>query len=237
MHMICLPGLLCTPHVFDGVNGMIESCQMAALQLPDGDDFGKIAAGLIDALPERAIVLGMSMGSYLAIEMALRAPDRIAGLILVGSSPAADSPKAAAMRPQVVAWARREGIPALAALISDTMLGPDHRADDALRTQVLNMGETVGLDVFAHHQSALADRPDNTARLPHITCPTLVLTGSADTVTPPSEGRAIADAVPHGRFVQIEGAGHLALLEQPERIAEHINLFLKNDLALEAAAT
>ena len=233
--LLCLPGLLCTPDVFAGVLEDADT-DSVALALPDSDSFDDIASSLVSSLPDRAVLVGMSMGGYLALEIARRAPDRVAGLVLIGCTAAADSEKAAAQRGKVVAWARREGIEELATSICNSLLGPASRDNAELRASVARMARSQGLDVFARHQAALAGRPDNSASLPAITCPVLVMAGADDTVTPPQVGRDLADRLPRGRFVEIEGAGHLAVIERPAVVAAHLNAFMRHDMKTGAAA-
>ena len=235
LRLIFLPGLLCTPDVFSGV---LRGTDAAAdtIALPDSDSFDQITSDIIAALPERAVLVGLSMGSYICIEVARRAPDRVAGLVLIGCAAAADSEKSAAMRGKVVKWARREGIDALAASISDSMLSPASQDNEALRQSVTEMARAQGLDVFERHQTALAGRPDNVAALSAISCPALVMTGADDTVTPPQLGRDIAARLPSGRFIEIVGAGHLAALEQPAIVAAHLNEFIDQQIGTEIAA-
>jgi pimeloyl-ACP methyl ester carboxylesterase len=63
---------------------------------------------------------------------------------------------------------------------------------------------------------ALRDRPDRRPELSEITCPTLVIVGSADAITPPAEAQAMAAAISGARLVSLAGAGHISNLEAPE---------------------
>lgn len=229
LSMLCLPGLLCTPDVFAGMlDGMDRAAD--AISLPDSDNFGHIVSEIAATLPDRTVLVGMSMGSYLCLEIAKIAPARVAGLVLIGCTPQADSEKSAAMRGKIVAWARREGIDALSASISDSMLSPASRDNESLRNIIAGMAHAQGLDAFARHQAALAGRPDNSAALADITCPVLVMAGADDTITPPQVGRDLADRLRNGRFVEIERAGHLVVLERPEIVAAHLNTFMDKDM-------
>lgn len=234
-HVLCLPGLLCDAGIFDPVLAGLDA-PARTLDLPRLDSFDAIAAEIAAQVPAEAVLVGMSMGSYLALAVAQRVPGHIKGLVLIGTTAAADSPRAAALRGKVAAWAAREGLTALADSVADSMLSPSRRADPALRAAIHRMTASQGLDTFARHQTALAGRPDQTGALAGIACPVLVLTGTEDTVTPPEAGRALAEGVPNGRFEPIEGAGHMPVLETPQIVARHLRAFLAECLIPEDRA-
>jgi pimeloyl-ACP methyl ester carboxylesterase len=73
----------------------------------------------------------------------------------------------------------------------------------------------------------MAVRPDMTARLGEIACPALVLCGAEDAISPPTEMRGIARAMPRARFVEIPAAGHMAPYEQPAAVSRAIQQFLE----------
>jgi pimeloyl-ACP methyl ester carboxylesterase len=233
-NLVCLPGLLCAASVFDPVLRGIGAGG-AAWPIPIQNRFDAIVDDLAQALAEDTVVIGHSMGSYLALALALRAPERVVGLVLIGTSAAADSAKAAAMRGKVSDWAERAGMDALGESIADTMLAPSSRADLTLRQRLKDMSVDYGIVAFRAHQEALAGRPDQTSRLSAVACPVLVLSGSEDTVTPPEAGRTLAGAVPDGVFHELDGIGHLPPLECPDRLAHHIRAFL-DTLAKDRAA-
>ncbi|WP_163851332.1 alpha/beta fold hydrolase [Pseudooceanicola aestuarii] len=233
--LTCIPGLMSTGTVFDRLAARMGRAVAVAQPAAD-DDFARLAAGLAAGMQPRTVLLGHSMGAYLALAVALRMPERIAGLVLVSASAAADTPQAAAMRAKTVDWARRKGLDALAQGQVQTLLAPDNRARADLGAVMQAMAHDVGLDTFAAHQTALATRPDQTDALPGIGCPALVLTGALDCVTPPATGRALAKALPNAQFHEIPGAGHMPPLEAPEALAGHLTAFI-DTLPQKAPAT
>ena len=74
---------------------------------------------------------------------------------------------------------------------------------------------------------AMRDRPDRTAELPRIGCPTLVLCGAEDVLSPPREMRGMASAIPGARYAEIPGAGHLSNLENPRVFNRELASFLR----------
>ncbi|MCA0205389.1 MAG: alpha/beta hydrolase [Proteobacteria bacterium] len=229
--LVCLPGLLCEPEVFDPMRAVLPQQEgapvdMRVLPLPGGDDFAALARSLAADIPDGAVLLGMSMGSYLALRVALTHPGKLAGLVLIGTNAAADTPDAAAMRGKVARWAAREGMEALAASLADSLVAPARRSEKALRERIVRMALAQGVARFTEHQKALAARPDQRAALGGLTCPLLVLCGTEDGVTPLEAGRALAEAVPEGRCIALPGTGHLAVLEAPQIVAGHLAEFL-----------
>lgn len=223
--VICLPGLLATPDVFDGALA-VAGIGGAGMALPASGAFTDIVDALASDMPRGAVLVGHSMGSYVALALALQMAEPPAGLVLVSTTARADTEKGAALRGKVVAWARDHGIDALAGSIADTMPAAGNRNDAGLRARVLEMARAVGVEVFAAHQTALAGRPDQSAALGGLACPVLVATGAEDRVTPPEAGRALADAVADGRFEEVPGAGHLLPLEAPEALGRLIGAFV-----------
>ena len=80
----------------------------------------------------------------------------------------------------------------------------------------------------------MRDRPDRAGELGAIRCPTLVVCGEADQVTPPAEMRRMADAIPGAAFAILPGAGHLPPVEAPDAFERALAPFLASAPAHEA---
>jgi pimeloyl-ACP methyl ester carboxylesterase len=159
-----------------------------------------------------------------ALALAERHKARLASLVLADTRAAADSDVARAARDATIANVKGpvgmatflDGVPA-------RLLSP--HADDSLRIAVRDLccerGETI---VSATRM--LRDRPDRTSLLANIDCPTLVVCGGEDTISPSGEMRALAQAIPDAEYVEIAGAGHLSNLEAPDRFDDALARFL-----------
>ena len=80
------------------------------------------------------------------------------------------------------------------------------------------MADETGADVFIRQQTAIMSRPDSRPDLLKIKCPTLVLVGEGDQLTPPKLSEEIAGAIPNSRLVVVPGSGHLSTLERPDAV-------------------
>jgi pimeloyl-ACP methyl ester carboxylesterase len=156
------------------------------------------AERILDAVDGELVAVGASMGGYVALAMARRAPDRVQGLLLAGSRATADPPDRRAVRDEMIRVVREEGIEGWNREF--TPPGPADRPTDEL---------VRGIE-------ALRDRPDATDVVASFTGPLVVAVGDRDDILPVDEARQIAESAPDGRFEVVEGAGHVVSADAPD---------------------
>jgi pimeloyl-ACP methyl ester carboxylesterase len=180
-----------------------------------GERIGEIASGLLDHLPQRFALAGLSMGGIVAMEILRRAPDRVTRIALMDTNPLAETPQSSAGYEPLVAKLRA----GLIAEAVDMMLGRDVLAPGAGRaavlTQVTQMAEALGPDTLVQQVRALQRRSDYQAVLRRCQVPALVLCGAADGLTPPRRHEFMAGLIPGAELCVIDDAGHLPVLERP----------------------
>jgi len=183
-------------------------------------------AGLLDAVGVDDVVLvGLSMGGYVAFEFLRRHRPRVRALVLVDTRAQADSAEGRRGREMAMADAREGGAPLIADQMLSRLLAPS--APEGLREEVRAMMAAAPVPGLIGALAAMRDRPDSTELLPTLAdLPTLVVVGAEDVLTPPPDARALAKAIPGARLAEIPGAGHLSPLEQPEEFNRHLALFL-----------
>ncbi|KAA1189130.1 alpha/beta fold hydrolase [Pseudohalioglobus sediminis] len=215
--LLLLPGMMCDAGLWRAQEAELGG-ELPLLHgdITGHDDIAAIARGVLAGAPERFALAGLSMGGIVALEMWRQAPERIARLALLDTNFRADTPQRRAVRDRQMAQARRGE---LGAILRDELkpnyLASCHRDNRALLDEVLYMGMGLGAEVFVRQSLALRDRPDSTATLPTITCPTLVLCGEEDELCPPSLHGEMAQRIPAAQLLVIPDCGHLATMEQP----------------------
>jgi 3-oxoadipate enol-lactonase len=171
-------------------------------------------AALLDRLVvRRAVVVGLSMGGYVALAFWRRHPDRCAGLVLASTRAGPDSEAGRAGRYQMVIAVTQRGVAAVSDAMAARLVGPD--APPALQAQLRAVMSRQPRDGVIAALKAMAARASSAPQLPGITVPALVITGAADALIDPAESRALAVAIPGARLVVVPGAGHLVNLEEP----------------------
>jgi 3-oxoadipate enol-lactonase len=185
---------------------------------------------------EQVVFAGLSMGGYIALAFAGRYPERLRALLLLDTHPKADPPEVRRGRAETATRARKDGVASLAAELTERFVG-GRGVDPEVVALVRQMILDTSVEGMVGSLTAMAARPDSTPILSSIPCPTLVLVGTADQITPPAMARAMHAEIPGAELVEIPDAGHLAPLEQPKPVNTAILAFLRrHGLARGAAA-
>jgi 3-oxoadipate enol-lactonase len=171
-----------------------------------------------------AFVVGVSVGGMIALDLAARHPERVAGLVLCDTGAKIGVPDFWNARIQAI---RERGLPAVAREILQRWFAPSFaKREPAAYQGYYNMLSRTLEAGYLGTCAAIRDA-DLRAELRSVEQPVLVLFGAADVSTPPSLGRELADALPDARFEVIDDAGHLPCVEQPNALATRIKEFLQ----------
>ena len=187
-----------------------------ARDLPILTTIEDLADALVAALPVQAPVhlVGHSMGALTALAAAARHPDRVAALCLLGA--ATRMP----VHPELLALAAAHD-PKAVELICDWAHGPRGLAGgnpspggwlQGTARALLSRGDPAALSADLAACNAYAAGPEHAAA---VRCPTLVVIGAQDRMTPPKAGLALAAAIAGARSVTIPGCGHMLMVEAP----------------------
>ena len=215
-HLLLLPGLLCDDRLWlPQVEALSERVDIVIADMTRDDTMAGMARRALDAAPERFALAGLSMGGYVALEIMRQAPERVTGLALLDTGARADTPEQTVRRRDLIALADRGEFKAVSPRLLPLFVHESRLTDDALIVDVTAMAESVGKDAFLRQQKAIMGRPDSRPGLPDISCPTLILCGRDDVLTPPSLSEEIAELIPGADLVLIDDCGHLSTMERP----------------------
>jgi pimeloyl-ACP methyl ester carboxylesterase len=181
------------------------------------DRYADDVVAVLDTLGiERAVVVGLSMGGYVAFAMWRRHKHRIRALVLADTRAVADSVEVVEKRRGLIAAAESQGSTAVANAQIAGLMGRstrDKRPDiyDAMHRM---MAQAPAQGVIGALEALIA-RPDSTSTLATIDVPTLIIVGDEDVITPVKEARRLQEGIPRSRLEILKGAGHLSNVERP----------------------
>jgi pimeloyl-ACP methyl ester carboxylesterase len=228
--LLLLPGSLCDARLFAAQLAALRPRPVRVGDLSRSDSVAAMATAILRAAPPRFALAGLSMGAIVAFEIWRRAPGRVAGLAVFDSTCRAESPEVAARRASEIERIRREGTAGLRRLVRESYLPRYFAARIAgrepLHDLVVQMAAACGPAVLQRQWRALMGRPDSRATLATVDVPALVACGAEDALCPPALHEEMAAALGVHCHV-LDGAGHLASLEAPERVSRLLGAWLE----------
>lgn len=230
--MVMLPGMPCGPEFYDAVIAGLDDLVEAHVLVPEEADMAAAAEAILVAAPPSFLLAGTAHGGAVALEVAARAPDRVAGLWLMNCNPGAN-PNPDNAR-DTAAKVRGGGYEALLADWAGRIVDP---ANAVARDAFLAMARAAGSERFARQCEASATRRDHWAALPAIGVPTLLLWGAEDQFVPVDIGRRMAALIPGAEFVALADCRHFAAVERPAATVAAARAWLEGPVIATARET
>lgn len=227
-NLLLLPGMMCHAGLWQHQEREFAGeYRLHHGVISQDDQVSGIAAAVLEEAPASFALAGLSMGGIVAMEMWRQAPARIERMALLDTNFRPDTAQRKTMRNRQINEVRQGK---LGALLKDELkpnyLAACHRRNTALLDEVLEMGLTLGEDVFERQSLALRDRPDSSVTLAEISCPTLVLCGDEDSLCSPELHREMASMIPGATLEIIQNCGHLSTMEQPQAVNNALRAWL-----------
>ncbi len=180
------------------------------------EDFASDIAGLLDYLGiQKAAIAGHSMGGYVALAFVRLFPKRVRGLGLVASQTAADSSERKETRYKSAAEVADKGIGSVV-----EAMAPKFTSNKKLQAFARKSMERQLPAAYIGALKAMAERVDSTSLLPSFLFPVVLIHGDADQLIPIDRAREIKAILPQAYFAEINGVGHMPMMEDEQRTAE-----------------
>src|SRR5580658_298484 len=174
---------------------------------------------------ERAVLAGMSQGGFVSLRAALTAPDRVRALVLIDSQAGQEDPAIAPGYEQMHQVWLDNGPGPVQEVVASIIFGPGQWDDWYAKWNEQYAQGDLGQLTWPFR--SLMDRDDITGRLAEITCPALIVHGTADAAIPLARAEAVRDGLGGAvTFVAVEGASHASNVTHPDEVTAAIAGFL-----------
>ena len=219
--VLLIPGLACTAALFAAqIKALKASHQVIIADHTRHDNMEEIAAGILADAPERFALAGLSMGGYISLEIMRQAPQRVDRLALLDTSARADTPEKTALRQEALELAAAGKYLAVCHSTLDLSIAKSRHQDSALKQAIIDMALDTGVDAWARQTRAIMGRPDSVSILGKIKCPTLVVVGDEDQLTPPDLAAEMAEGIAGAQLEVIADCGHMSSMERPDAVTK-----------------
>jgi pimeloyl-ACP methyl ester carboxylesterase len=226
--IVWIPGHLCGPWLYAPQLGVFGGARETIIaDTMQDDNLGAMADRLLEGAPERFVVAGLSMGGMVAMEVLARAPERVAGAVLLDTDPTRARAKEIEWRSGLMKRARREGLDAYVEKFVERFYLHSPAAAEKLGPLTRQMMGETPVEIARAQARALDARRDMVPLIAGYAGPVEVIVGAEDKVCPPLLHGPIAAALPGTELTEIPDCGHLATIEAPEPVNARIAALLE----------
>ena len=226
--LVLVPGLLCDAQLWRAqTENLADLADMWVADHTRSATMAGVARDILHDAPfENFALAGLSMGGYVALEIMRQAPQRVRRLALLDTAARGESPEQTARRKEFIALAERGRFLGVTEALLPLLVHPSRLADRPLVDAIKLMAKNVGKDAFIRQQQAIMSRAESRPLLASIRCPTLVLCGRQDQLTPLDRHEEMAAGIKGARLEVLEDCGHMSTMEKPSEVNQALRRWL-----------
>jgi len=184
---------------------------------------------LLDSLDiDQAVWVGHSMGGYITMAALRDFPQRMLGVALVATHPLADTEERRLQRLASAETAEKTGSAATATSMMAVLFPPQVDRKSEMAQRVFNRMAATSPIGIAGALRGMANRTDALDTLRGVVVPSIAIGGAADQIVKPDVMQQMAAGMPHTRFMPIDSAGHLPMIEKPDEFSQILRRFLNS---------
>jgi pimeloyl-ACP methyl ester carboxylesterase len=223
MAIVLVPGFMLDSDMWSDVVPYFDfAAPLIHAETSNGSTIEEMARQILQTAPAHFVLIGFSMGGYIAREIARIAPERVSHLILVATSSRGDTEQQILQKQEAVS-AMSASFAGVSRKSIRQSLAPQHEHDSVLIGRIRAMSLRLGREVF--RKQALMPRKGDDDGLAEIQCPTLVIAGAFDQLRSMEEAEELQRGIP-GAILAVMDAGHMIPMESPDEMARAVLDFL-----------
>lgn len=228
MEILFIPGILCSARVWGSLNELRNVYACHDVDVSGHDNIEGMSESIIrqfkDSSSEK-IVVGFSMGGYVALDLVLRNELNIKGLILLNTTAAAVNPLTIPDRKSAMELAKSGQFDKVLAYSYDLCFrAPNQDWRDLLNT----MAEEIGQEAYLRQQNAIITRKSLLNEIENIAIKTLIVSARYDKIIPYQDAIIMFDKIKNSSLAIIDDCGHIPMAEQPAMVKQCVTAFLED---------
>jgi len=226
--LVLVPGLLCDELMWQGqLTALAAAADCWVADHTRSETMAEVAADVLrDAPFEKFALAGLSMGGYVVLEMMRQAAHRVLRLALLDTTARSDTAEQTRKRRDFISLAERGRFLGITDVLLPLLIHPSQLANRELASTIRKMAKNTGRDAFIRQERAIISRSDSLPLLSRIACPTLVMCGRQDALTPLALHEELSAGISGSRLEIVEECGHLSTMERPAETSAAIGRWL-----------
>ncbi len=227
-NLVLLPGLACDERLWEAQLPALPTVFQPRVSNAQtrNDSIEGMAAAVLREHDGPLVLCGASMGGMVAMEAARQAPERIAGLALLGTSARPETPDMFTLREGAIEYFERGELRDVIEPNVYFAFHPTQAADPVLVQRYLDIVLGAGAAQLISQNRAVMRRPDARLHLPSLRAPVLLMCGDDDRLAPPECTREMAALLPQAEVVWVPQCGHMLTMEKPDLVNAALNGWL-----------
>ena len=218
-NLVLVPGLLCDDSLWEHQSRYLsETAEIKIADVTRSETMIGMADAVLAMAPQKFALAGLSMGGYVSLEIMRRAPERVTKLALLDTSARSDTEEQTRRRHHFIQLTKEGGFGKVISTLLPLIVHPDRMQDEHFCNNIKQMKRRVGPEVFMLQQTAIIGRPESRNDLSKIKCPSLILCGRQDALTPLELHEEMSSGIPKARLAIIEDCGHMSTMERPHAV-------------------
>ncbi|MHB1947197.1 MAG: alpha/beta fold hydrolase [Gammaproteobacteria bacterium] len=224
MQLIFIPGLSCTTQVWGNLNKLRQKYPCLDANVTSHDTITQMADAILQNVPEEDFALiGISMGGYVAIDIASRNPPNLKKLILLNTSANSVNVSTIKDRETAIKFVEQGKLKNILSLSQGlSFANPKKEWQDIVEKMALE----VGGEAYVKQQRAIINRKNYSSSLKNITAETLIISGKQDQIIPYQDSIFLFENIPNANLVLLDKCGHLSTLEKGNIVEAYVTGFL-----------
>jgi len=226
MDIVLIPGALATPKFWYNQEKYLHGKHnIHHLDNFYAESITEMAEKIIQNLPDKSVLIGFSLGGYIAIELIKLVPDRISKLVLINSGARSISTKGQLERERSIDLIKNGKFDFLIKLIFKNSIYDKDKYQELLPF-LKEMAIEVGPKRYLQQLTAIVNKPDHSKVLSNVQCPTLLLASKNDLVMPNERSEHMSEYINNSQLIYLDNCGHMSPLEQPDKVNQIISDWL-----------